>query len=96
MSFVHSSANCATTLPWREPTPYSVIDRGVQHRVSAPMARGGDLEKELGFEWSLSDATHHYACLGPWSLRGLRAAGQGGPVGGLWQDVHDLEGLPAF
>jgi citrate lyase subunit beta/citryl-CoA lyase len=65
-------------------------------RVSAlagPMAKNGDSARALGCDWSMEGRESLY--LKSRVVMAARAAGKA-PIGGLWQQVHDLEGLKAF
>lgn len=68
-----------------------------QHRrvafLVAASARNGDVARSLGFQWTAQGLeTLHFRS---GAIAAARAAGKF-CVGGLWQDIHDLEGLKAF
>ncbi|MGE0487492.1 MAG: aldolase/citrate lyase family protein [Gammaproteobacteria bacterium] len=54
-------------------------------------ARNGDVARALGFEWTADGLESLY--LKSRAVLAVRAAGKGNPLAGLWQDVHDLDGL---
>lgn len=56
-------------------------------------AKGADLARAMGFVWSADSFESHY--LKSRTVMAARAAGKL-PIGGIWQDVHDLEGLRAY
>lgn len=60
------------------------------HMICAASAKNGDSARSLGYQWSQEGTEALYM----WSraIMAARAAGKM-PIGGLWQDVHDLEGL---
>jgi citrate lyase subunit beta / citryl-CoA lyase len=60
----------------------------------AAAARDGDTARSVGFRWS-AHGTETLAFRSRVVLA-CRAAGERHPVVGLWQDVHDLEGLRTF
>ena len=57
------------------------------------IAKNGDSTRSLGIQWTREGTESLYA----WS-RGVMAARAAGkqPIGGLWQDVHDIDGLRTF
>jgi citrate lyase subunit beta / citryl-CoA lyase len=57
-------------------------------------ARGGDLARSLGFEWTPEGLETLY--LRSHALLAARAAGVSNPISGMWGSVDDLEGLRAF
>jgi citrate lyase subunit beta/citryl-CoA lyase len=59
--------------------------------VVAVTARGADLERNLGFTWTASglETLYHRSQ----AVVASRAAGKPFPIGGMWQEVHDLDGL---
>jgi citrate lyase subunit beta/citryl-CoA lyase len=62
--------------------------------IVACTAKNADVARSLGFTWSPEGLeTLHYRSR---AIMSSRAAGKQFPIGGLWQDVHDLEGLKAF
>jgi citrate lyase subunit beta/citryl-CoA lyase len=56
-------------------------------------AKNADLARAMGFEWSPDSFESHY--LKSRTVMAARAAGKL-PIGGIWQQVHDLEGLKAY
>lgn len=65
----------------------------VQSIVSSA-ARNADVARALGFTWSMPGLETLY--FRSKAIIACRAAGKPFPIGGLWQDVHDLEGLRTF
>jgi citrate lyase subunit beta / citryl-CoA lyase len=65
----------------------------VQTIVSSA-ARNADVARALGFTWSMEGLETLY--FRSKAIIACRAAGKPYPIGGLWQDVHDLEGLRRF
>ena len=65
----------------------------VQTLVSSA-ARNADVARALGFTWSPDGLETLY--FRSKTIIACRAAGKIFPIGGLWQDVHDLEGLRRF
>jgi len=57
-------------------------------------AKGADIAREIGFEWTLDGRETLY--LRGRALVACRAAGIDHPICGIWQDVHDLDGLATF
>ncbi len=59
--------------------------------IAAVSARGADLERNLGFTWTPGgiETLYHRSQ----AVIACRAAGKIFPIGGMWQEVHDLEGL---
>ncbi|WP_170990208.1 CoA ester lyase [Aquamicrobium sp. LC103] len=57
----------------------------------AVSARGADLERNLGFTWTAegTETLYHRSR----AVIASRAAKKPFPIGGMWQDVHDAEGL---
>lgn len=53
-------------------------------------AKGADLERAMGFEWSEAGTEALY--MKSRVVMACRAAGKL-PIGGIWQQVHDLDGL---
>ncbi|MBS7700237.1 MULTISPECIES: CoA ester lyase [unclassified Chelatococcus] len=62
----------------------------VRHLVQVT-AKGADLERNLGFQWTREGTETLY--LRSQAVVAARAAGKPEIIGGMWQDVHDLEGL---
>jgi citrate lyase subunit beta/citryl-CoA lyase len=60
-------------------------------QIVAVSARGADLERNLGFTWTPQgiETLYHRSQ----AVIASRAAGKRFPIGGMWQEVHDLEGL---
>ncbi len=62
--------------------------------IVACTAKNADVARNLGFIWTAEGLeTLHFRSR---SIIASRAAGKQYPIGGLWQDVHDLDGLRAF
>lgn len=59
--------------------------------ICAVSARGADLERNLGFTWTAEgfETLYHRSQ----AIIACKAAGKRFPIGGMWQEVHDLEGL---
>jgi citrate lyase subunit beta/citryl-CoA lyase len=57
-------------------------------------AKGGDLARSLGFEWTPEGLETLY--LRSHALIAARAAGVRNPISGMWGSVDDLDGLRAF
>jgi citrate lyase subunit beta/citryl-CoA lyase len=57
-------------------------------------ARGGDLARSLGFEWTPEGLETLY--LRSQALLAARAAGVSNPISGMWGAVDDVDGLRAF
>ncbi len=59
--------------------------------IAAVAARGADLERNLGFTWTPGglETLYHRSQ----AVIASRAAGKPFPIGGMWQEVHDLDGL---
>lgn len=62
--------------------------------LTACAARNADVARALGFDWTPEGLETLF--LRSRAVTACRAAGKPYPVGGLWQDVHDLGGLRAF
>jgi len=62
--------------------------------LTACAARNADVARALGFDWTPEGLETLF--LRSRAVTACRAAGKPYPVGGLWQDVHDLEGLRSF
>lgn len=62
----------------------------VAHLVQVT-AKGADLERNLGFRWTAEGTETLY--LRSRAVVAARAAGKPFIIGGLWQEVHDLDGL---
>lgn len=59
--------------------------------ICAVSARGADLERNFGFTWTAEglETLYHRSQ----AIIACKAAGKRFPIGGMWQEVHDLEGL---
>jgi citrate lyase subunit beta/citryl-CoA lyase len=57
-------------------------------------ARNADVARSLGFQWTREGLETLY--LRSRAVAAARAAGLTNPIGGLWQDVRDLDGLREF
>jgi citrate lyase subunit beta/citryl-CoA lyase len=62
--------------------------------LCAASARNGDVARAVGFEWTAEG--HESLYLKSRAVLAVRAAGKACPLAGLWQDVHDLEGLERY
>lgn len=62
--------------------------------LTACAARNADVARALGFEWTPEGLETLFQRSR--AVTACRAAGKPYPVGGLWQDVHDLQGLRTF
>ena len=71
-------------------TAYEIAQRDRVSAIAAPMARNGDSARALGVAWSHEGRESLY--VKSRVVMAARAAGKS-PVGGLWQQVHDLDGL---
>lgn len=60
----------------------------------ASAAKNADVARALGFTWSAEGLETLY--FRSKTIIACRAAGKPFPIGGLWQDVHDLDGLRKF
>ncbi len=65
----------------------------VQTLVSSA-AKNADVARALGFTWTMEGIETVY--FRSKAIIACRAAGKQFPIGGLWQDVHDLDGLRQF
>jgi len=59
--------------------------------LCAASAKNADVARAVGFQWTKEGLESLY--LKSKVILAVRAAGKDYPIGGLWQDVHDLEGL---
>jgi citrate lyase subunit beta / citryl-CoA lyase len=59
--------------------------------LAAASAKNGDVARAVGFQWTKVglESLHMKSK----AVLAVRAAGKDYPIGGLWQDVHDLDGL---
>lgn len=71
-------------------TAYEMAKRDRVSAIAAPMARNGDSARALGVNWSMDGRESLY--VKSRAVMAARAAGKA-PYGGLWQQVHDLDGL---
>lgn len=57
-------------------------------------AKNADVSRNLGFQWTMEglETIYHRSR----TVIACRAADKPFPIGGLWQDVHNLEGLKQF
>ncbi|MBX6377953.1 MAG: HpcH/HpaI aldolase/citrate lyase family protein [Clostridia bacterium] len=59
--------------------------------LAAPPGKGADVQRELGYQWTEENLeTLYYRSH---AVLAARAAGHAYILGGLWQDIRDLEGL---
>ncbi len=75
-------------------TCYEIMQHPRVETMTACAARNADVARALGFDWTPEG--HETLFLRSRAVTACRAAGKPYPVGGLWQDVHDLEGLRSF
>ena len=68
------------------------LDKRVTALIGAS-AKNADLQRAMGFEWSEDSFESIY--LKSRTVMAARAAGKQ-PIGGIWQQVHDLEGLRKY
>lgn len=61
--------------------------------LAGASARDGDVARSVGFEWS--EEGLESLMLRSRAVLDARAAGIEHPIGGLWQEVHDLDGFEA-
>jgi citrate lyase subunit beta/citryl-CoA lyase len=61
--------------------------------IAGAPAKGADVARSVGFQWTRDGLESLY--LRSRAILAARAAGKL-PLGGLWQDVHDLDGLKTF
>ncbi len=74
-------------------TAYEIAQRDRVSALGGATARSGDAERALGSVWSAQGRESLY--LKSRVVMAARAAGKA-PIGGLWQQVHDLDGLRTF
>ena len=72
---------------------YEIAKRDRVTALGGAAARSADTERALGYVWSADGREVLY--LKSRVVMAARAAGKA-PLGGLWQQVHDIEGLRAF
>ncbi len=59
--------------------------------LAVPPGKGADVQRELGYQWTEEGLeTLYYRSH---AVLAARAAGHASILGGLWQEVHDLDGL---
>ena len=75
-------------------TCYEIMQHPRVETMTACAARNADVARALGFDWTAEGLETLF--LRSRAVTACRAAGKPYPVGGLWQDVHDLEGLRQF
>ena len=73
---------------------YSIAAHPRVQTLVSSAARNADVARALGFTWSMQGLETLY--FRSKAIIACRAAGKPFPIGGLWQDVHDLEGLRTF
>lgn len=73
---------------------YEIMQHPRVETLTACAARNADVARALGFEWTAEGLETLF--LRSRAITAARAAGKPYPVGGLWQDVHDLDGLREF
>lgn len=62
--------------------------------LQSATARDGDIARDVGYTWSAEGLETLY--LRSKAVLACRAAGLTHPLCGVWQDIHDLDGLKAF
>ena len=74
-------------------TAYEIAQNPRVNAICGASAKNGDSARALGITWSDEGTETLYM----WqrTVMAARAAGKM-PLGGLWQDVHDLEGLDRY
>lgn len=75
-------------------TCYEIMQHPRVETMTACAARNADVARALGFDWTAEGLETLF--LRSRAVTACRAAGKPYPVGGLWQDVHDLDGLRGF
>lgn len=75
-------------------TCFDIMQHPRVETLTACAARNADVARALGFDWTAEGLETLF--LRSRAVTAARAAGKPYPVGGLWQDVHDLEGLREF
>lgn len=74
-------------------TAYEIAKRDRVFALAGAAAKNGDTARALGYVWSAEGRESLY--FKSRVVMAARAAGKA-PIGGLWQQVHDLEGLRAY
>jgi len=69
---------------------YNIAQHPRVTAVVGASAKNGDVSRSLGFQWTEKGLETLY--MRSSVVAAARAAGKA-PIGGLWQEVHDLEGL---
>lgn len=69
---------------------YEIASHPRVNAIVGSSGKGADLERAMGFRWTEEGMESLY--LKSRTVMAARAAGKY-PIGGLWQQVHDLEGL---
>lgn len=72
---------------------YDIARRERVATLAGVSAKNGDVARSIGFQWTAQGMETLY--LKSQAVLACRAAGKLYPIGGLWQDVHDLDGLRA-
>ncbi len=70
---------------------YEIACRERVATLAGASAKNGDVARSIGFQWTQEGLETLY--FKSQVVLACRAAGKPYPLGGLWQDVHDLEGL---
>lgn len=70
---------------------YEIAAHPRTRTIAAVSAKGADLERNFGFTWTPEgiETLYHRSR----AVIACRAAGKPFPIGGMWQEVHDLDGL---
>ncbi len=73
---------------------YAIAKLSRVQTLVACAARNADVARSLGFTWTQEGLeTLYHRSQG---IISCKAGGKNFPIGGLWQDVHDLDGLRKF
>ena len=70
---------------------FDIVSNARVESLAQVSAKGADLERNLGFTWTPQGLETLY--LRSQAVVAARAAGKPFIIGGLWQEVHDLDGL---
>lgn len=73
---------------------FEIADHARVQTIVSSAAKNADVARALGFRWTAGGLETLY--FRSKAVIACRAAGKLFPIGGLWQDVHDLEGLRTF
>ena len=73
---------------------YQIASHPRVQAIVSSAAKNADVARALGFTWTPEGLETLY--FRSKAIIACRAAGKPFPIGGLWQDVHDLDGLQRF